>query len=84
MQRAGKRIDEEAHDFECDIFVSTQNVERRSSIRISSTGSVGKIFEKTSNYAICNSFIAARCTEEIISLDVFVVRCTFVALDDFT
>jgi hypothetical protein len=59
-------------------------VERRFSIVISSTGSAGKIFEKTSNYAICNSFIAARIMKETITLDVFVVRCTFVALDDFT
>jgi hypothetical protein len=70
MQRAGKRIDEEAHDFECDAFVFTQNVERRLSMRISSTGSAGEIFEKTSNYANCNSFIAARFTKEIISLAV--------------
>ena len=35
-------------------------------------------------FVICNSFIVARFMKEIISLDVFVVRCTFVALDDFT
>jgi hypothetical protein len=44
-QSAGKRIDEEARAFECGIFVFTHNMELRSSILISSTGSAGKIFE---------------------------------------
>ena len=78
--RIGRCIDYELNDIDCHIFVPACEVERQTSLIISSTGSIGKIFEKASNYFLGDSFIEACGTEEFVVAEI-ITMCQSVPLD---
>ena len=81
--RVGSGIDEELDDPECHIIIVACTVKWFSPMPCYSAGSIGEVFEKASNYSLCNSFIFARRMEELIIANIVIIMCQSMTTDQF-
>ena len=71
--RVGRSVDEDFDDIECHIIIVACTVKWFSPMPCYGTGSIREVFEKISNYCLCNSFITACSMKKFIVAQIMVI-----------